>query len=62
MAIMKIYILNEQNFQVSIQSWKGDHFCGGTLYDDFGNNTHVLTAAHCVMDSKKYRFDPRKVN
>lgn len=48
-------------FKVSVQTWKGDHICGGTLFDDFGNNTHVLTAAHCVVNLKKRVLDPRKV-
>ena len=36
-------------WQVSIQTSRGDHFCGGTILD----KTTVVTAAHC-LDGKDY--------
>lgn len=46
---------NEFNGLVSIQTWKGEHICGGTLIQ-IGNKSQILTAAHCVMDSKKHLY------
>ncbi|XP_055299883.1 trypsin eta-like [Sitodiplosis mosellana] len=40
---------------VSIQTWKNEHICGGTWFR-IGNKTQILTAAHCVIDSKGHLF------
>lgn len=42
--------------KVSIQTWKNEHFCGGTWFE-FENRTQILTAAHCVVDKKKKLLD-----
>lgn len=46
--------------QVSLQSRRGEHFCGGTLVEK-GNSTFIITAAHCMQHRRKSR-DPRTVN
>ncbi|XP_031636688.1 trypsin-3-like [Contarinia nasturtii] len=39
---------------VSLQTYKGDHVCGATWFQD-GNQSHILTAAHCVVENGEYR-------
>lgn len=43
--------IGEFPYQVSLRM-NGKHFCGGALI----SKKHVLTAAHCVMASKKVFF------
>uniref|UniRef100_A0A7G3AZY4 limulus clotting factor C n=1 Tax=Lutzomyia longipalpis TaxID=7200 RepID=A0A7G3AZY4_LUTLO len=47
-------VMGEFPGKVSLQTRMGSHFCGGTLID----LTHVLTAAHCVTDSRSQVFNP----
>ncbi|GAB0097652.1 Peptidase S1 domain-containing protein [Sergentomyia squamirostris] len=46
-------VLGEFPGKVSLQSRVGSHFCGGTLFD----LQHILTAAHCVTDSRAQVFN-----
>lgn len=45
--------------QVSLQTNRGEHFCGGSWVEK-GNSTFVVTAAHCVVNTKGV-LDPRMV-
>uniref|UniRef100_A0A1B0DRA1 Uncharacterized protein n=1 Tax=Phlebotomus papatasi TaxID=29031 RepID=A0A1B0DRA1_PHLPP len=50
-------VMGEFPGKVSVQSRLGSHFCGGTLID----LSHILTASHCVTDSRAQVFNPASV-
>lgn len=50
--------LGEYPGKVSLQQRNGNHFCGGTIIDQ----THVVTAAHCVTNDRAVVINPSLVN
>ncbi|XP_059620668.1 trypsin-like [Phlebotomus argentipes] len=50
-------VIGEFPGKVSLQTRLGSHFCGGTLID----LTHILTAAHCVTDSRAQVLNPAAI-
>lgn len=51
------FLGNCQTFKVSLQTYNGDHFCGGT-WVQVGNVSQIVTAAHCVVMGRKSTIAP----